>query len=120
MKDQRTENNSKGSLNPVTILKGAIKAVPSMKYALAVLGLMAVVAIVTVWRIQYEVAIVGAVILLGLMVPVLIFAKLTTMKPGRLIIPALVMMWSFLLLTVATAFLLVTCAFFQWPKSVSE
>ena len=120
MKDQRSENSGKGGLNPLTILKDAIKAVPSMKYALAVLGLVAVVAIVTLWRVKYEVAIFGAVIILGLMVPVLVFARLTTVRPGKLVAPALVMMWSFLLLTIATTFLLFTCAFFQWPRPLTE
>jgi Tfp pilus assembly protein PilF len=91
-----------------------------MKYALAVLGLVAVVAIVSLWRVRYEVAIFGAVIILGLMVPVLVFARLTTVRPGKLVAPALVMMWSFLLLTVATVFLLFTCAFFRWPKPLIE
>jgi hypothetical protein len=120
MSNQPRENHGKGSLNPLTILKDAVKAVPAMKYALAVLGLVAVVAIVSLWRVKYEVAIFGAVIILGLMVPVLVFARLTTVRPGKLVVPALVMMWSFLLLTVATAFLLFTCAFFRWPKPLIE
>ncbi len=61
-----------------------------------------------------------AVIVLVLMVALVIFARLATIAPTHLLLPVLVMLWSFLALVVATAFLLFTCAFFQWPKAVRE
>ena len=98
------------------ILKEAIRQVPAMKYALAVAGLLAVVALVGAFRISPPVAVFGAVIILILMVAMVIFARLTKVGPRHLLLPAQVMMWSFLLVMVATAFLLFTCAFFQWPR----
>jgi hypothetical protein len=91
-----------------------------MKYALAVAGILAVAGLAGAFRVSSSVAVFGAVIILVLMVAMVIFARLTTVRPGKLIAPALVMMWSFLLLTIATASLLFTCAFFQWPKPLIE
>jgi Tfp pilus assembly protein PilF len=101
-------------------LKEAIRRVPAMKYALAVAGILAVVGLAGAFRISSSVAAFGAVIILVLMVAMVIFARLTTVRPGKLVAPALVMMWSFLLLTIATAFLLFTCAFVRWPKPLIE
>jgi len=120
MKDERSESSGKGSLNPLTILKDATKAVPSMKYALAVLGLVAVVAIVALWRVKYEVAIFGAVIILGLMVPVLVFAKLTKVAPKYFLAPARVFMWAFVLLTIVAGTCLFTAAAFKQPSALHE
>src|SRR5437879_12671834 len=97
MNDEPPENSGKGSLNPLTILKDSIRAVPSMKYALDVLGLVAVVAIVTLWRVRYDVAMFGAVNLLGLMLPVLVFAKLTKVTPKYVLGPSRVLMWRFVI-----------------------
>jgi hypothetical protein len=120
MSDHPPENRGKGSLNPLTILKDAVKAVPSMKYALAVLGLVAVVAIVSLWRVKYDVAIFGAVIILGLMVPVLVFAKLTKVAPKYFLGPARAMLWAFVILTIVAGTCLFTAAAFRQPAALYE
>ena len=120
MSDRPPENSGKGSLNPVTILKDAIRAVPAMKYALAVLGLVAVVAIVSLWRVKYDVAIWGAVIILGLMVPVLVFAKLTKVAPKYFLGPARTLMWAFVILTIVAGTCLFTAAAFRQPRALYE
>ena len=104
----------------LNILKEALRRVPAMKYALAVAGILAVVALVGAFRISPLVAVFGAVIILVLMVAMVIFARLTKVAPRHLLLPAQVMMWSFLLVTVATAFLLFSCTFFRWPKPLNE
>jgi hypothetical protein len=120
MNDQPLKPGGKGSLNPLTILKDAIRTVPSMKYALAVLGLVATVAIVTVWRVKYEVAIFGAVIILALMVPVLVLAKLTKVAPKYFLGPARAFMWAFVLLTIVAGTCLFTTAAFRQPAALYE
>jgi hypothetical protein len=120
MSDQPSENRGKGSFNPLTILKDAVKAVPAMKYALAVLGLVAVVAIVSLWRVKYDVAIFGAVIILGLMVPVLVFAKLTKVAPKYFLTPARVFMWAFVVLTILAGTCLFTAVAFKQPPALYE
>jgi len=117
---QPPEENGKGGFNPLTILKDAIRVVPSMKYALAVLGLVAVVAIVTLWRVRYDVAVFGTVVILGLMVPVLVFAKLTKLAPNHFLGPARVFMWAFVLLTVGAGTCLFTAAAFRQPRALYE
>jgi hypothetical protein len=102
------------------ILRESIKAVPAMKYALAVAGILAVVAMVGAFKISPAMAVFGAVITLVLMVAMVIFARLTTTAPRHFFLPVTVMMWAFLVITVATAFLLFTSAFFQWPRGLRE
>lgn len=120
MNDQPPENGGKGSLNPLTILKDAIRAVPSMKYALAVLGLVAVVAIVKLWQVRYDVAIFGAVVILALMVPVLVFAKLTKVAPKYFLGPARAFMWAFVILTIVAGTCLFTAVAFKQPTALYE
>jgi len=91
-----------------------------MKYALAVLGLVAVVAIIAAWRIDFRVAVFGAVIILILMVSVLIFARLTQLAPRYFIAPALFFMWTFALIAAATAIALFTAATMRWPPALYE
>jgi hypothetical protein len=102
------------------IVRESIKAVPAMKYALAVAGILAVVAMVGAFRLSPQTAIFGAVITLVLMVAMVIFARLATTAPKHFLLPVKVMMWAFLCVTVATAFLLFTSAFFRWPRGLRE
>ena len=102
------------------ILRESVRAVPAMKYALAVAGLVAVVAMVGALKISPAAAVFGAVIILVLMVTMVIFARLTTVARKHFLLPVQIMMWSFLVVTVATAFLLFTCAFFRWPNGLRD
>jgi len=103
------------NLSPIQLLREAIKAVPPLKYALGVVGLVAAVAIVRAFRINAEIAALGSVAILILMVALLIFARLTKAAKHHFMLPSLVMMWSFLLLVIAAAGLLFSSAFFGWP-----
>jgi hypothetical protein len=102
------------------IIRESIKAVPAMKYALAIAGILAVVALVGAFKLSPQTAILGSVITLVLMVAMVVFARLTTTASRHFVLPAQVMMWAFLLVTVATAFLLFTSAFFRWPRGLRE
>jgi hypothetical protein len=102
------------------IIRESIKAVPAMKYALAVAGILAVVALAGAFRLSPPMAVFGAVVTLVLMVAVVIFARLTMTAPRHFFLPVQIMTWAFLLVTVATAFLLFTSAFFHWPGALSD
>jgi hypothetical protein len=102
------------------IIRESIKAVPAMKYALAVAGLLAVVAMAGAFKLSPQRAVVGAVVTLVLMVGMVVFARLTTTAPRHFFLPVQVMMWAFLVVTVGTAFLLFTSAFFHWPRGLHE
>jgi photosystem II stability/assembly factor-like uncharacterized protein len=91
-----------------------------MKYALAVLGLVAVVATVAAWRVNFKVAVFGAVIILVLMVAVLVFARLAAFGAAFFILPAQILLYTFVILTAATGVLLFTAAAFKWPQPMYE
>ena len=103
------------NLSPIQLLREAIKAVPALKYALGVAGLVAVIAIVGAFRVRPEIAVLGAIATLVLMVALLVFANLTKTAKKHFLFPAMVMMWSFLVLVIAAAGLLFCSTFFNWP-----
>ena len=107
-------------MQPLKILQEAIKAVPAMRYALGVAGILAVVAIAAAFKLDPKVAVFGAIITLGLMVVLVIFAKLATVASKHFLIPVLVMMWSFLVLIIAQAALLFSAVSFQKPKALHD
>lgn len=100
---------------PLEIIRAAIKAVPAVKYALGVAGIVAVVAIIYSFGIGLWVAFIGALVVMVLMVVLVIFAKLTTTAPRHFLTPVLVLTWAFLLLTIAAAMFLFTSVFFRKP-----
>src|SRR4051812_49204089 len=103
-KEQPTEGSNgatKGILNfqPYRILREAIRAVPAVKYALGVAGIVAAVAIVAAFGLDLRIAAFGTIITFVLMVVLVVFAKFSTTAPRHFLVPILVMMWSFLILT---------------------
>jgi hypothetical protein len=98
-----------------SLLRTAIKAVPAVRYALAVGGLISVVAIVASFGIDFRIAIFGAVVLLVLMTVLVIFAKLTGEKEAYFHTPGLALTWFCLLLFMATAVALLSSVLFGWP-----
>jgi hypothetical protein len=88
-------------MNPVTILREAVKQVSAMKYALPVAALVAVFVIIRKLGVGGVDAIVGAVIVLGGMVLVFVFSALTELNKNYLRLPALVLVWSVLLFAIA-------------------
>ena len=119
---QRTSSTIPASADPWSVLQAAIRAVPAVKYALAVGGIGAVVAIVAGFRIDYRVAVFGTIIILGLMFVLVVFARQAgtrrALTGGAPIF--LFATWAFVVLTVATPTMLFTCTFFSWPKPISE
>jgi len=107
-------------MQPLEILREAIKKVPALRYALGVAGIVAVVAIVASFQLDPKVAVFGAIITLVLMVGLVIFAKLTTAAKKHFLTPVLVMMWSFLVLIIVLATLLLTAVSFRWPTGLAE
>jgi len=106
------------TLNPLAVLREAIRAVPAVKYALGVAGLLSVVAIAKAFGLNAPTAAVGAIVTLVLMVALLIFARLTATAPRYFVLPALMFMWVSLVLVLATASLLFLSAFFRWPVDI--
>jgi hypothetical protein len=106
--------------SPYQVLNDAVKAVPSVKYALGIAGVVAAVAIIQAFRIGYRIAFLGAIVMFVLMVLLVIFAKLTQTAQTHFVAPVLVLMWSFLLLAIGTACLLFTSVFFRFPLDLRD
>ncbi len=106
--------------SPYQVLNDAVKAVPSVKYALGIAGVVAAVAIIQAFRIGYRVAFFGAIVMFVLMVLLVIFAKLTQTAQRHFVAPVVVLMWSFLLLAIGTACLLFTSVFFRYPQDLRD
>jgi hypothetical protein len=107
-------------LNPSIILKQAVKAVPSIKYALGIAGLVSVIAIVQSLRVDYKIAVIGGLAILLSMSVLVIFAHASVLGPKYLIIPSLVLVYFSLFLLLATAFFLFSSVFFKWPVNLQH
>ncbi|GEM_PF-5691563 len=108
-------------LSPLGILREAVKAVPAVRYALGVAGIAAVIAVVAGLKIDLRVAAFGTPIIIGLMYVLLTFSSLAGQRSKRsLRLPALVMAWAFLCLSIMSSTLLATAFFFQWPMDLES
>lgn len=107
-------------LTPWTVLQAAVKAVLALKYALGVLGIVSAIAIIKGFGIDFRIAVFGTILMMVLMTALVVFAALTKSKSHQIRAAALVMMWSFLALTIFSATLLFTSAFFDYPKPLTQ
>src|SRR5262247_595200 len=98
-------------MNPFNVFKAAVRAVPQVKYALGVAGIVAVVAIVQAFRLDAKVAIFGSIIIFIGMAALLVFARATKTAPRHFLRPVLFLTWASLVLVVASAFLLFSAVF---------
>jgi len=111
-------NEEVSDSSPLAVLRAAITAVPSMKYALALLGLLAVVAVGTTWGVAPSVALAGIPIMLVFMVGLVVFAALAKGSGAALRVPAVLMLWFFLIIMLAGTMFLFSAFFFQWPRPI--
>jgi hypothetical protein len=100
---------------PLSVLRESIKAVPAVKYALGLAGIVAVLAIIRAFGIDYKLAFIGIVVMFFLMAILVIFAKLADLATPIFHVPALVLTWFSLLLLIAVAITLFTSVFFKRP-----
>lgn len=102
-------------ITPIQFLREAVIAVPAVKYALGIGGVVAAIAIVFSFKIDPRIAFVGTLVMLVLMGVLVIFARMTALSGVRLHLPALVFTWFVLLLFIATSVSLFSSVFFQRP-----
>jgi hypothetical protein len=114
-----TEKETVG-MAPWAIFRTALKAFPPLKYALAVLGIVSAIAVIKGFGIDFRVAVFGTIIMMVLMSALVVFASLTKVKSPQVRAAAYVMMWAFLALTILSAGLLFTSAFFDIPKPLMQ
>jgi len=107
-------------MNPFQILKAGIRAVPAVRYALAVAGMAATLAIVASFRLDWRVAVIGGLVVLIFMVAMVAFSGLTKLGSEAIKGPATFLLWAFVMLTVLSAYLFASSVFFEWPLPLSE
>lgn len=104
---------------PPTLLQQAIQKVPATKYALAVGGLFSVIAIAFVtFKENLWIAVFGPVVMFVLMAVFVIFANLAGQKKEVFLGPVISFTWFSLILIMATAVLLFTSVFGNWPMNL--
>lgn len=115
-----SSESSPQNISPFNILKQATSKVPALKYALGVAGIAAAIAIIKTLITDLRVAIFGIIWMLVLMTVLFIFAKLTSVASREIRLPAIVLLWFSLLLTIASASLLFASVFFDWPINLKH
>jgi Caspase domain len=107
-------------MSPGSLIRAATEAHPAFKYSIVVAGLAAIVATVTRFGISAVSLVFGVIILVFLMVTFLLFARATSLATRSMTLPALVLVWGGLALSLLTATLLFTSAFFDFPLPLRE
>ncbi len=107
-------------MDPFKLLQNAIRAVPAVKYALGVAGIAAVVAIVVGLRLNYQVAVFGTLIVLGLMFVLIVFSSLPQRQGANLGGPATVLVWFYTVAVMAVTILFMTSYFWGWPVTLGS
>jgi hypothetical protein len=107
-------------LAPIPVLRDAIKAVPAVKWALGVGGVLAVVALVYMFKLDARVAFVGLVVLFCFMGVLVVFARASTLRSGAIFWPAMAFTWFALIMFMATTVSLFTSVFFSMPRDLRE
>lgn len=119
MTPKKRPKGSPSDLTPLGLLRASIDAVPVMKYAVAVGGVAGLVSVVLLaWKVPGETAVFGTLIGIIFMVIMIIIGAIGKLKVPHLVPLALVLAWSFLVLTISVAALFVGCAFFDQPKTL--
>lgn len=108
-------NGNSPAAGPMSFLREAIKAVPAVKYALGVGGVVSVIAILGSFGISNRVAVIGFPIILISMVLLVLFAKLAADNPQHFLVPVTVLTWFSIIAMIATVVLVFTGVFFKWP-----
>jgi len=107
-------------LNGLTVLADASKKVPSLKYALGVAGVVSILAIIATLRVDLRLAGLGFCVLIVFMVAVLVFSKLASLPGQTFRLPALLLMWFSVLITIVVPTLIATSVFRDWPLKLKH
>jgi hypothetical protein len=103
--------------SPPSLLKQAIKAVPAVKYALGVGGIVAVIVIIAGFKIDFRIAVFGVVTMFLLMTVLVVFAHIAGENKGSFRTPAIVFTWFAELMTMASALAVFTSVFWGHPAN---
>ena len=106
---------------PLAILRESVISVPAaVKYALGVVVVASVIAIVRSLSIDYRVAVFGTVLVLLLMTLLVVFARLSGLTTPGFRLLGMVFTWFAFILVSAAAFAMFLSVFFRWPLDLQD
>jgi hypothetical protein len=98
-----------------SLLKQALRHTPAIKYAIAVAAIAGLIATSLRYGFSAATLVFGVIIMIGLAVLFFAFSQLAEADKRIKGTASVVVLWSFLLLCIASAALLFCSAFFDWP-----
>lgn len=107
-------------VSPLTIIRDAMKAVPQVKWALAVAALVSVVALVYGFNLDPRVAFVGTIAILCLMGVFVVFARMAALDAKVMRAPAVVFTWFVLLTFMLFVAFIASSIFFDQPLPLGK
>jgi hypothetical protein len=114
------DDNSK---NLPGITSTAMKLVPFVKYAVAVVGIAALVPLIMSFDKSFKVTLWTTIILISLAVVIFVLSNLTDKKKKAdktVRAPAILLLWGIALIFLATVLLLFTSVFFKFPTNLAN
>ena len=108
------------AFSPLDIVREATKAVPAVKYALGVAGVLAALSIAAAFFTSWAAAALGFLVMLILMILLYVFSIMVNIAGEAAKPPAIILLYSVVLLFVTWCVLLTSCTFIQQPSTLRE
>lgn len=106
--------------SPMSVLREAIKAVPAVKWALGVGGVLGALALVSSFQLDARFAFVGLIVMFIFMGVLVLFARASALHSRTVALPALVFTWFVLFMFMATTLSLFSSVFFKQPLDLQD
>lgn len=106
--------------SPIGLLRESIKQFPAFHFVWGVVGIIAVVAIVSQLGLSWQAAVFGGLVVFVALVLMPLYQWLTRMKGHHFQTPLIILIWFVLALVVVICSLLVSSTFFNWPKKIGD
>ena len=108
------------TMTPISLIREAIKAVPAVKWALGVGGILATVSLVYTFKIDPRAAFVGIIVMFVFMGVLVLFARASTLKGRATVWPAVILTWFLLIMFMVTSMSLFTSVFLSKPLDLQR
>ena len=107
-------------VDPIDVLVRSTVKVRAMKYAVGVAGIAATVALVSAFRVDYSILVVGSMFTVGLMYIVLSFSRFASRPTRAAALLNVTLAWTFSALIIVIATLITTAISFDWPPRLHD
>jgi hypothetical protein len=107
-------------LSKINIIAKATKAVPFVKYALGLVGIIAFISLIKAFGISFRVGFVGTLVTLFLMTILFLLSKFSLSKSKASHLPAVILVWFFVIIFIATMTSLFGSVFFNYPLNLCK